>query len=83
MVLTLIFHAKTVDSLNQSKFKQLTGNGKIFRALDSGSENFVYSLSHCLAEETLKLKVGAQVILLSNLDLKRGLGNGSQVIKLV
>jgi hypothetical protein len=70
------------DELNEKKLEALSGKGKLYQALDRGADQFVESLKHCKAEKELKLKIGAQVILLTNLEVKRGLGSGSQVFSL-
>lgn len=67
-----------VDDYNRERLAQLKGESKTYRARDSGSEYATdYFNKNCPAAEVIELKVGAQVMLLSNLDLKRGLCNGS------
>lgn len=66
-----------VDSFNNRKVLELKGEIKSYRALDSGSEPYLSSIQrNCLAPEILKLKVGAQVMLLKNMS-KEDLFNGS------
>ncbi|KAK8802104.1 hypothetical protein WA158_006499 [Blastocystis sp. Blastoise] len=55
----------------------LAGNIYRYIAKDSGEEIYVNLLKKgCSAPETLDLKIGAQVMLLKNLDVERGLVNG-------
>lgn len=67
-----------VDKLNADKLRALAGDAKTFHALDNGEP---YHTEHfnknCPAPQTLHLKVGAQVMLLVNEDVSRGLVNGS------
>ncbi len=67
-----------VDRLNGDKLRALPGDPKTYHAKDSGE---TYHTEHfnknCPAPQTLHLKVGAQVLLCTNVDLSRGLCNGS------
>lgn len=58
--------------------RAISATGKRYIASDSGEASWKEGLKHCPVPEELKLKVGAQVMLLKNLDLHRGLSNGSQ-----
>lgn len=84
-----------VDTTNKIKLKQLKESGAESRkykatveVLDknlSNSErmNLIEKMSRdCPAEDTLEVAVGAQVILLKNLDLELGLVNGSRGVVL-
>lgn len=67
-----------VDSFNQSRLDALPGTEFSIPSLDSGESRFASSLDKsCLAPSDLRLKIGAQVMLLKNLDVEGGLVNGS------
>lgn len=85
---------KNVDRENFENLAKLPDKGKIFEAKDStsvssavnqGSYAFVDSMltknsffKDCSATKKIHLKVGAQVMLLQNLDIQKGLVNGSR-----
>ena len=76
---TLYPHRASVDNENARQLAALEGELKIFEAHDEGQQPFLSQLqSACNAPAHLELKVGAQVVLLKNLDLKQGLCNGSR-----
>lgn len=77
---TLIFtHTKEVDSLNQTKLRELSGPTQTFIAIDTGEEIYMRMLqSHCRAKACLELKVGAQVMLVKSTAALHGLVNGSR-----
>lgn len=52
--------------------------GKRYIASDSGRPPWTEALQHCPVPYELKLKVGAQVMLLKNLNLSKGLSNGAR-----
>lgn len=67
-----------VDRHNKEQIDRLTTPAKTYIARDNGAPHFVESLDkNCPAPKVLELKIGAQVILLSNLDVERGFVNGS------
>lgn len=67
-----------VDAFNRARLDALPGVETSIPAVDSGEPRFVSSLDKsCLAPADLRLKVGAQVMLLKNLDVEGGLVNGS------
>jgi ATP-dependent exoDNAse (exonuclease V) alpha subunit len=67
-----------VDRHNKEQLDKLTTPSKIYTARDHGAPHFIESLEkNCPAPKVLELKIGAQVILLSNLDVEKGFVNGS------
>jgi ATP-dependent DNA helicase PIF1 len=77
---TRIFtHRKDVDTLNAKELQQLRGDSVEYKAVDSGEPQYLRSLQmNCPAKQILKLKVGAQVILVKTIDAKEGLVNGAR-----
>ncbi|KAJ8609367.1 hypothetical protein MRB53_039132 [Persea americana] len=63
---------KEVDAQNALRLAQLPGRTVTFNAIDSGK------VSQTRLQQKLDLKIGAKVILLQNLDQRRGLVNGLQ-----
>lgn len=71
---------KNVDvfDFNDRKLKEIKSESKMYYASDSGDQKYLDSLNRvCLAPSDLELRVGAQVMLLYNLDVESGLVNGS------
>ena len=67
-----------VDTFNQKRLDAIPGSTVSIIALDSGDSRFTNALDKsCLAPADLRLKIGAQVMLLKNLDIEGGLVNGS------
>jgi len=67
-----------VDQYNHEKLDELVTQEKIYYPIDDAPEQWVkYLDKNCRAPSPLTLKVGAQVMLLVNLDVKAGLVNGS------
>lgn len=75
---------KDVDSINEKMLNKLSAQGAEFYEYDmeftkyrkeADIEKF---LKYCSPKEKLQLCIGAQVILLKNLDLPQGLANGSR-----
>lgn len=70
---------KEVDKANEREMAKLPGEIHSFHSRDRAmSDAHKAQLKHCQAPQQLDLKVGAQVILLKNIDLERGLANGSR-----
>jgi ATP-dependent DNA helicase PIF1 len=68
-----------VDQANVLEMKRLPAEERVFVAKDMAlHRGYDAQLRQCAAPETLRLKVGAQVILLKNIDPARGLVNGSR-----
>jgi ATP-dependent DNA helicase PIF1 len=62
-----------VDRANSAEMSKLNGDARVFDARDrAASKTYESQLKHCSAPEKLELKVGAQVILLKNLDPENG-----------
>jgi len=67
-----------VNAFNQKRLDSLPGVEVKIPARDSGESRFAAALDKsCLAPADLRLKIGAQVMLLKNLDVDGGLVNGS------
>ena len=67
-----------VDSYNNAELRKLTTPLRRYFATDEGGDSWKQFFDkNCPAPNTLDLKVGAQVILLKNLDVAQGLVNGS------
>jgi ATP-dependent DNA helicase PIF1 len=72
-------HRAPADARNRYRLDCLPGKACRFYAEDIGNVADVAALrSQCLATDTLYLKVGAQVILIKNVDCARGLCNGAR-----
>jgi ATP-dependent DNA helicase PIF1 len=72
-------HNAKCDVVNARMLRELPGVLAVFKARDEGKhENFVRQIERdCLAPTELCLKPGARVMLLTNLDTRGGLVNGS------
>lgn len=71
-------HNVDVDSANADRLAAEPGDSEYFQARDTGRPGPLATLqANCLAPETLELKIGAQVMLLKNVDVPGGLANGS------
>lgn len=78
---SLLTLKREVDDLNTRELSSLSGAVQNFRARDTGAGSAMEVLAaSCPARASLDLKVGAQVILLRNLDVSSGLCNGSRGI---
>lgn len=70
---------REVDKANDTELAKLPGEMHTFTSRDKAvSEAMKAQLKHCQAPAQLDLKVGAQVMLLKNIDLEKGLANGSR-----
>ncbi|KAL9190689.1 hypothetical protein ACHAXT_000395 [Thalassiosira profunda] len=70
---------KDVDRANEREMAKLQGETVSFKSRDRAiTDSYKAQLKHCQAPAQLDLKVGAQVMLLKNIDLERGLANGSR-----
>ena len=70
-------HARNtnVDRVNEQELQKLPGSGRAYRARDHGPQAATL-LKNVRAPSALTLKTGAQVMLISNLDVPQGLVNG-------
>lgn len=67
-----------VSEYNHQRLATLVGQPKTYKAHDTGQSYHIDAFNrNCPAPETLDLKVGAQVCLLTNLSIDDGLVNGS------
>ncbi|CAD6195583.1 unnamed protein product [Caenorhabditis auriculariae] len=71
----LCTHTNDSQAINISNLNKLEGNEKNFLAIDDGQ---IPESLQSIAPKHLVLKVGAQVMLTKNIDLFRGLSNGSR-----
>lgn len=69
---------KNVDVYNHEKLKSIDSESRFYYADDTGDPRHIEFLNkNCLAPKTLELKIGAQVILLYNLNTELGFVNGT------
>lgn len=74
----LCSHVKEADEINEFQLNELKSESKIYTALDSDS-SMTYMLDQQLpVPGKLVLKVGAQVMLLKNININSGLVNGAR-----
>lgn len=74
----LCSHVKEADEINDFQLNELKGEIKTYTALDSDS-SMTYTLDQQLpVPGRLILKIGAQVMLLKNINLNSGLVNGAR-----
>lgn len=76
----LCSHTNDSNLINQSKLNNLTGEERTFDAQDNESAYSKQLDSQVLAPARLVLKIGAQVMLLKNININDGLVNGARGI---
>ncbi|XP_075391882.1 ATP-dependent DNA helicase PIF1 isoform X1 [Tenrec ecaudatus] len=74
----LCTHQDDVAVTNQKRLQKLPGEVHSFEATDSDPEQARTLDAQCPASRLLQLKLGAQVMLLKNLAVSRGLVNGAR-----
>ncbi|THD20617.1 ATP-dependent DNA helicase [Fasciola hepatica] len=74
----LCTHRGDAEAWNLKMLNALKGPPKIYRARDSSGSQSRLLDSVCPVPTTLTLKIGAQVILLRNIDTSKGLVNGAR-----
>jgi len=74
----LASHNAQVEEINKKELQKIGNNSQIFTAKFSGDSTKIEFLKkNCLANQTLELKIGAQVMMLKNTHQKEGIINGS------
>ena len=69
---------RQVDEYNAARYAKLTTQERVFTGIVHGDERHKdYFDRNCPAPRILKLKIGAKVMLLKNIDTEHGLVNGS------
>lgn len=75
----LFSHNADVDRINEARLAEIESPATRFNAIDSGIEPYLGQLQkNCMAPADMSLKVGAQVMLLKNIDIEAGLVNGTR-----
>lgn len=74
----LCSHTKDSNLINESKLSNLKTEERIFKAQDSDSAYTKQLDSQVMAPSQLTLKIGAQVMLLKNINVSEGLVNGAR-----
>lgn len=69
---------KNVDAINRERLDLLPGEATLFQAIDRGNKEQLAYLECNAAPDHLLLKIGAQVMLTTNVDPKAKLCNGSR-----
>lgn len=74
----LTTHNAKAEKINEEQLKKIPDTEKTFNAQYSGAKPRIDFLKkNCLAKEALKLKIGAQVMMIKNTHAKEGIINGS------
>lgn len=74
----LCTHTDDVNMINKRELEKLTGEEKTFVAMDSDPSLKTFLNNTTSVEHTLRLREGAQVMLLKNLNIVAGLVNGAR-----
>jgi ATP-dependent exoDNAse (exonuclease V) alpha subunit len=71
-------HNRQIEEINYENLKMLPSKEHEFKAVFEGDEmKFDFLRKNCIAPESLKLKIGAQVMMLKNTYKNEGIINGS------
>ena len=74
----LCTHRDDVEHINSEQLQKLPGEKLTFHAVDSDPNFSKFMESHTPVLGTMVLKVGAQVMLMKNIDISKGLVNGAR-----
>ncbi|KAG5876122.1 hypothetical protein JTB14_036162 [Gonioctena quinquepunctata] len=74
----LCSHTNDADIINESKLKALPGESKVFECQDSVPGSTKQIDQQTSVPNRLELKIGAQVMLLKNINIASGLVNGAR-----
>ncbi|XP_046930914.1 ATP-dependent DNA helicase PIF1 [Lynx rufus] len=74
----LCTHQDDVALTNERRLQELPGEVHSFKAMDSDPQQARTLDAHCPVSQILQLKLGAQVMLVKNLAVSRGLVNGAR-----
>lgn len=74
----LCSHAADAAAINETKLRRLDGETRVFNATDSDASAAKQLDGQVPAPARLELKVGAQVMLLKNINVAEGLVNGAR-----
>lgn len=74
----LCSHTQEANTINESKLNQLKGESKVYDAQDSDSTGSKLLNEQTQVPQKLVLKIGAQVMLLKNVNFSSGLVNGAR-----
>lgn len=76
----LCSHTNDANTINESRLQKLEGESKIYQAEDNDASSIKQLDSQVPAPGRLQLKIGAQVMLLKNVNITNGLVNGARGI---
>jgi len=74
----LCTHSDDVNMINNKELNKCMADEKVYRAQDSDSSMTTFLNNHTPVDHILRLRVGAQVMLLKNLNVSQGLVNGAR-----
>ncbi|XP_017891849.1 ATP-dependent DNA helicase PIF1 [Ceratina calcarata] len=74
----LCSHVNEAEDINEFQLNELKGESKVFTAQDSDPSMTVTMNQQLTVPDKLVLKVGAQVMLLKNINISNGLVNGAR-----
>jgi ATP-dependent DNA helicase PIF1 len=79
----LCTHKDDVGLINKKELKALNTNSYEFKSIDTCDNSSIYNFKNylnnmCPVDELIELKINAQVLLAKNLDVNKGLVNGSR-----